>query len=147
MPILQLEALVTIILYLLICINACLYIFLDSKTTTGCTTYVKIRFARQLSNDWNHFCWAPHCNKQRELQHNSSLHMHGRQGSQWNHFCSDFYICVFFYAKKMYLSCGIPYIFIDSILVHATTGLLQGQGSDGEVVQILRLMYICLIVT
>ena len=46
-------------------------------------------------------CWAPHCNKQRELQHNSSLHMHGRQGSQRNHFCSDFYICVFFYAKNV----------------------------------------------
>jgi len=37
------------------------------------------------------------------------------------------FIFAFSFMQKMYLSCGIPYIFIDSILVHATTGLLKGQ--------------------
>ena len=143
MPILQLEALVTIILYLLICINACLYIFLDSKTTTGCTTYVKIRFARQLK------VWlvGRHIATSNESYSTIPLCicMVGRAHSGITFVLT--FIFAFSFMQKMYLSCGIPYIFIDSILVHATTGLLQGQGSDGEVVQILRLMYICLIVT
>jgi len=34
------------------------------------------------------------------------------------------FIFAFSFKQKIYLSCGIPYIFIDSILVHATAGLL-----------------------